>query len=92
MKGEQKMLNDQFADARKVLVELSVVPLGSNGQSSVEIANVLSLVENTGLVHERTHNGSCIEGEWKDISALIYSCYERVQEHYPQGFLKVSIR
>jgi uncharacterized protein YqgV (UPF0045/DUF77 family) len=86
------MLNDQVVDAHKVLVELSVISLGGNGQSNAQIAKVLNMVDRTGLVHERTQTGTCIEGEWNDISALIYTCYERVQEHYPQGFLKVSIR
>jgi uncharacterized protein YqgV (UPF0045/DUF77 family) len=82
------MLNDQVVDTRKVLVELSVIPMGGNGQ----MAKVLNVVDKTGLFYERTHNGTCIEGEWNDISALIYACYERVQEQYPQGFLQVSIR
>lgn len=86
------MLNDQVVDTRKVLVELSVIPLGGNGQISDQIAKVLNIVDKTGLFHERTHNGTCIEGEWNDICGLIYSCYERVQEQAPQGFLKVSIR
>ena len=82
------MLNDQVVDTRKVLVELSVIPMGGNGQ----MAKVLNVVDKTGLFYERTHNGTCIEGEWNDISAFIYACYERVQEQYPQGFLQVSIR
>ena len=82
------MLNDQVVDTRKVLVELSVIPMGGNGQ----MAKVLNVVDKTGLFYERTHNGTCIEGEWNDVSALIYACYERVQEQYPQGFLQVSIR
>ena len=86
------MLNDQAVDTQKVLVELSVIPLGGNGKNSDQIAKVLNNVDKTGLFYERTRNGTCIEGEWNDISALIYTCYQRVQEQYPQGFLKVSIR
>jgi uncharacterized protein YqgV (UPF0045/DUF77 family) len=86
------MLNDQAADTRKVLVELSVIPLSGNGQINDEINKVLNIVDKSELFHERTHNITCIEGEWNDVSALIYDCYERVQEQSPQGFLKVSIR
>lgn len=86
------MLNDQFVDTRKVLVELSVIPLGGIGQNSEQVAKVLNIVDKTGLLHERTHTGACIEGEWSDISRLLYACYERVQDQAPQGFLKVSIR
>jgi uncharacterized protein YqgV (UPF0045/DUF77 family) len=86
------MLSDQDADTRKVLVELSVIPLGGNGQVSDQVAKVLNVVDKTGLFHERTHTGTCVEGEWSDISPLLYACYERVQDQAPQGFLKVSIR
>jgi uncharacterized protein YqgV (UPF0045/DUF77 family) len=86
------MLNDQDADTRKVLVELSVIPLGGNGQVSDQVAKVLNIVDKTGLFHERTHTGTCVEGEWSDISSLLYACYERVKDQAPQGYLKVSIR
>ena len=86
------MLNDQVIDTHKVLVELSIIPLTGNGQINDQVAEVLNIVDKTGLFYERTYNGTCIEGEWNDISALIYECYERVQEQSPQGFLKVSIR
>ncbi|NIM92124.1 MAG: hypothetical protein GTO18_00195 [Anaerolineales bacterium] len=86
------MLNNQAVDTRKVLVELSVIPLGGNGQISDHVATVLNTADKIGLLHERTHNGACIEGAWSDISPLIYACYERVQDHASQGFLKVSIR
>ena len=86
------MLNDQLVDSRKVLVELSVIPMGGNGHVGDQIARFLNTVDKTGLFYERTCNGTCIEGDWDDISALIYECYEQVQEQSPSGFLKVSIR
>jgi len=86
------MLNDQASYSRKVLVELSVIPLGGNGHFSDQITEVLNIADKTGLFYERWHNGACIEGDWSDIGPLIYACYERVQEQSPQGFLTVSIR
>jgi uncharacterized protein YqgV (UPF0045/DUF77 family) len=86
------MLNHQTANDQSVLVELSVIPLGNNGQVRDRVADVLSIVDETGLFHERTRSGTCIEGKWSDISPVIYACYERVLGQSPQGFLKVSIR
>jgi uncharacterized protein YqgV (UPF0045/DUF77 family) len=86
------MFNDQLLDPSNVLVELSVVPLGGNGQIKEQVAKVVDIVDKAGLFHQRTRTGTCIEGKWKDISGIIYSCYERVQEVTPQGFLRVSIR
>ena len=86
------MFNDQVIDTHKVLVELSVIPLGGNGKTGEQIEKVLKIVDKTGLFHERTPKGTCIEGEWNEISSLIYACYEQVQQQSPLGFLKVSIR
>ena len=86
------MLHNQVVDNRKVLVELSIIPLGSNGKTNDRVAEILNLVNKTGLVIEQLHNGTCIEGNWSDICPLIYACYEQVQEQSPQGYLKVSIR
>jgi uncharacterized protein YqgV (UPF0045/DUF77 family) len=86
------MLNDQGTDASKVLVELTVIPMSNNGHVREGIARVLNTVNKAGLFYQRTPNGSFIEGEWKDVSALIYTCYERMQEEFPQGFLEVSNR
>jgi len=86
------MFHDPVVDTRNVLVELSVIPLGSNGQVKDQIAEVLSVVDKTSLFHQRTHYGTTIEGQWNDISPLILACYERLQEQSPQGFLQVSIR
>jgi uncharacterized protein YqgV (UPF0045/DUF77 family) len=86
------MLNDQGTDASKVLVELTVIPMSNNGHVREGIARVLNTLDRTGLFYQRTHNGSFIEGEWKDVSTLIFSCYERMHEEFPQGFLEVSIR
>lgn len=86
------MLNDKVMTNRKVLVELTLVPMSGNGQVKDRIARVLNTVDKSGLFYQRTYNGSFIEGEWKDVSALIYTCYERMQEEFPEGFLEVSIR
>ena len=86
------MLNNPVVDTRKVLVELSVIPFGSNGHTKDQIAEVLELVDRSGLYYDRLQNGTCIEGEWGEISPLLYACYERVQAQSPEGFLKVSIR
>jgi uncharacterized protein YqgV (UPF0045/DUF77 family) len=86
------MLNYPAGDTRKVLVELSAIPVGGNGQISDQIANVRNIVEKTGLFYNPIYNGACIEGEWNEISSLIYVCYEQLQKQSPNGFLKVSIR
>jgi uncharacterized protein (TIGR00106 family) len=62
-----------------MLVELSVVPLGRGVHLSDEIAEVLALVDASGLPYQLTPSGTCIEGEWDEVMALVRRCHERVR-------------
>jgi len=86
------MFDDLFVDTRTVLVELSIIPMNGNGQNNNLVVGMLDILEKSGLVYEYSRNSASIEGNWNVISPLIYSCYERIQEQFPQGFLIVSIR
>jgi uncharacterized protein YqgV (UPF0045/DUF77 family) len=86
------MINNQAIDTHKVLVELSVIPLNGNHHTNDEIPFALDMLKNADLSYEQAHNTICVEGDWNKISEFIYSCYDRVQSQFPQGFLKVSIR
>jgi uncharacterized protein YqgV (UPF0045/DUF77 family) len=86
------MLNNPLIDTRKVLVELSVVSLGGNGELKQQVAEVMNMADKAGLFYVRTPNGTCVEGQWNDISPLIYECYERIQAQSPESFINISIR
>jgi uncharacterized protein (TIGR00106 family) len=63
-----------------MLVELSVIPLGRSVHLSDEIAEVLQLVDASGLPYQLTPSGTCIEGEWDEVMALVRRCHERARE------------
>ena len=86
------MLKDQVVENNKLLVELSVVPLGVNGKSRDQIADVQDIVERAGIFNERTANGTYFEGDWSDICTLLYSCYEQVRTNSSHSYLKIAIR
>ena len=86
------MLKDQAGDNNKLLVELSVVPLGVNGKSRDQVADVQNIVKKLGYLNERTPNGTYFEGDWSEINTLLYLCYEQVHEQSPHSYLKIAIR
>ena len=86
------MSNDLVIDKQKMLVELSVVSMGDNGKVRDQVGDVLKIADKAGLFFVRTRYGTCIEGEWTEISPLIQACYERVQADSPTSFLQVYIR
>jgi uncharacterized protein YqgV (UPF0045/DUF77 family) len=86
------MIHNRAVDTSKVLVELSVIPLGGYHEINKKLPLALEITEKDGLFFEQQNNTICIEGEWNKISEFIHKCYERVQAYSPQGFLQVSIR
>ncbi len=63
-----------------MLAELSIIPVGGSTHSSSELAKVLKLVDESGLPYQLTPSGTCIEGEWDEIMALIRHCHDRVRK------------
>jgi uncharacterized protein (TIGR00106 family) len=62
-----------------MLVELSIIPLGRGEHLSTALAEVLEVVDASGLRYCLTPTGTCIEGEWDDVMALVRRCHERAR-------------
>jgi len=62
-----------------MLVELSIIPLGGDTHLSTEIAEVLKLIDESGLPYQLTPSGTCIEGEWDNVMPLIRQCHDRAR-------------
>ncbi len=63
-----------------MLVELSVMPVGSGASVSTEIAKALELVDAAGLPYQLTPSATLIEGEWDEVMPLIRRCHDRLRE------------
>lgn len=74
-----------------MLVELSIIPIGAKSHVSQEIANVLRIVENSGIPYRLTPTATCLEGEWNDIMALIHKCHKYVRRHQPHVITTITI-
>jgi uncharacterized protein (TIGR00106 family) len=74
-----------------MLVELSIVPLGSDVQWSDRLAEALKLVDASGLPYVLTPSGTCIEGEWDEVMALVRQCHECVRRSSPHVLTSIQI-
>lgn len=63
-----------------MLFELSIIPVGGSTHLSGELAKALQLVDTSGLPYQLTPSGTCIEGEWDEVMALIRQCHERMRK------------
>jgi uncharacterized protein (TIGR00106 family) len=74
-----------------MLVELSIVPLGRDVQWSDQLAEALKLVDASGLPYVLTPSGTCIEGEWDEVMALVRQCHECVRRSSPHVLTSIQI-
>lgn len=62
-----------------MLVELTLTPLGRGTHLGQDLAAVLKLIDESGLPYCLTPTGTCIEGEWDDVMALVKQCHHRMR-------------
>jgi len=60
----------------KVLVDLSIVPIGVGVSLSREVAVCERILQEAGLVTRLHANGTNIEGEWDAVFAAVKRCHE----------------
>ncbi len=62
-----------------MLVELSTDPLGRGPHLSHDLAEILKIIDDSGLRYCLTPFGTCIEGEWDEVMALVKRCHEQAR-------------
>ena len=62
-----------------MLIELSINPLGRGSHLSKDLAEVLKIIDDSGIRYCFTPSGTCIEGDWDEVMALVKRCHERAR-------------
>ena len=74
-----------------MLAELSIIPLGKGTSLSEELAEILKLIDASGLAYQLTPSGTCIEGDWDEVMALIKACVMSVAEAAPRVSVVIKV-
>ena len=59
-----------------VIVDFTIVPVGTGVSLSAYIAACERILQETGLSFELHANGTNVEGEWEDVFSAIRRCHE----------------
>jgi uncharacterized protein (TIGR00106 family) len=62
----------------KVIVDLSLVPIGVGVSLSPYVARCHEILRDAGLTTRLHSYGTNIEGEWEDVFAAIRRCHEEI--------------
>jgi len=74
-----------------MLVSFSIMPIGVGTSIGDKIAEVLKIIDSSGLPYKVNPMGTVVEGEWDDIMKLIKKCHTTVMKTGERTITIVSI-
>lgn len=70
------------------IVELSIFPMDKIGGSlSPYVARILTVIEASGLPHRLNPMGTCVEGDWDQVMAVVSACMKELQKDSERVYL-----
>jgi uncharacterized protein (TIGR00106 family) len=63
-----------------MVMELTIIPLGSGRSLSGAIAGLVEIVEDSGLDYRMTAFGTLIEGTWDQLTGVAKRCHFEARE------------
>ena len=75
-----------------MLLELSVIPLGRGRSISADIADLVKIIDTSGLDYRLTAAGTILEGSWEQLMDLAQKCHTemRTKTERVVTFMKVD--
>jgi uncharacterized protein (TIGR00106 family) len=63
-----------------VIIEFSIFPMDKGESLSPYVARALKMIQNSGLPYEMNPMGTCVEGEWSEVMALVDRCFQELEK------------
>lgn len=74
-----------------MLVEFSIVPVGSGSSIGDRLAEVLKIVDASGIPYKINPMGTVMEGEWDELFKLIRKCHESAMKSGERVMTTISV-
>ncbi len=74
-----------------MLIEFSIVPVGSGSSIGDRLAEVLKIVDSSGLPYKVNPMGTVVEGEWDDLFKLVKKCHNSVIKREERVITTISV-
>ena len=72
------------------LLEFSMTPLDKGASVSKYVARSLEIIDQSGVAYQLGPMGTCLEGSWSEVMAVITKCFERMSDDCER--ISVSIK
>lgn len=74
-----------------MLAEFSIVPVGTGSSIGDQLAEILKIVDESGLAYKINPMGTVIEGEWDDVMKLVKKCHKTVMKNGDRAITTIAI-
>jgi uncharacterized protein (TIGR00106 family) len=73
-----------------LLIDFSMFPLDKGESVSPYVARVVRVIRESGLPHKLGPMGTSIEGEWRQVMAVVTRCFEEVSKDCDRVYFAVK--
>lgn len=73
-----------------VIVELSLFPLDKGQSVGAYVARAVGLIRESGLACQLTPMGTCIEGQWDEVMAVVDQCFKTLAQDSDRVYLTLK--
>jgi uncharacterized protein (TIGR00106 family) len=74
-----------------MILEFSIVPMGSDAHLAAKVARILDEVDRSGLPYQLTAMGTLVEGEWDEVMALVKRCHAILKSDFERVLTTIRI-
>ena len=74
-----------------MLVQFTIIPIGVGSSVGGYLAEVLKIVDGSGLPYKVNPMGTVIEADWNEAMQLIRDCHETVMKNSERAVTTISI-
>ncbi len=73
-----------------VIVELSIFPMDKGTSLSPYVSRAVRIIKESGLPHKLGPMGTCIEGQWPEVMAVVNRCLEELKKDSSRIYINMK--
>jgi len=74
-----------------VIVDFSIFPVDKGESVSAYVSKALRIIKESGLPYKLGPMGTCVEGEWDEVMALVGRCFEAMREDSGRVYMTMKV-
>ena len=74
-----------------MLAAFSILPVGAGSSLGDQLAEILKIVDESGLAYKINPMATVIEGEWDDVMKLVKKCHKTVMKNGERAITTIAI-